>query len=413
MRYQDAVEFLLNRPVRFVSKSKLAYEAEGLENFKQLDRLLGAKHQFYKTVHIAGTNGKGSVASLMASVLKSAGYKVGLYTSPHLIDLTERIRVNGAKIPQNKVAEFVQQHQDLLIAHQTNFFACMTLLAWDFFATEKVDVAIIETGVGGRLDQTNIINPVLSVITRIALDHTELLGKDIASIAKEKAGIIKENTTVVVGLRQIETQEIFAQIANKKNAEIIYPNTQKKYPKSALKGNFQTENERTAYTTLQVLQKNHFTKIQQDHIEQGFAQTQWHGRYETWQESPKIIADIAHNADGLDALLRALAEEKYENLHIVLGFSANKSIEKMLEKMPKSAQYYVSAAKNNRALSEKLLYESMLAMNFAVQCFDDATRAFYAAQKNAKTTDLVLVTGSNFLVGEIYEKAFGDLKKNA
>ncbi|RMG76054.1 MAG: bifunctional folylpolyglutamate synthase/dihydrofolate synthase, partial [Bacteroidetes bacterium] len=321
---------------------KAAYKAD-LETIQKLDEYFQHPHRHFKTVHVGGTNGKGSVSSMIASVLQEAGFKTGLYTSPHLKDYRERIKINEKEIPEEFVTDFVWSHQKIIEQIQPSFFEITQMMAFQYFKQQKADVAVIEVGMGGRLDSTNIIYPELSVITNIGYDHVQFLGNTLEQIAFEKAGIIKPETPVIIGKKQPETENIFISKARELNALLFFSEDFPEFNYACdLKGSYQKENIQTAAVVIEVLRKK--ISISQKAIERGFANvvknTGIKGRWQILNEKPLIIADTAHNKEGLYLVLKQIKQQKFKNLHIVLGMVNDKAIDEILDLFPKDAVYY-------------------------------------------------------------------------
>lgn len=377
-----------------------------LHNTILLSEYLGNPEQQIKTIHIAGTNGKGSTSSMIASVLQEAGYKVGLYTSPHLKDFRERIKINGKKIPKKFVSEFILRHKSFFENHNLSFFEMTVGLAFDYFKKKKVDVAIIEVGMGGRLDSTNIITPLVSVITNIGLDHTQFLGNSIAEIASEKAGIIKPKIPVVIGEYVSQTREVFEQKAQENNSEIYFASDLiLKTPQSDLVGKYQEKNKKTVLQTIKVLQnKSHFNISPQD-ISNGFLNvvknTGLLGRWQTLQENPKVICDTAHNKHGLEIVLEEIQKEKYNQLHIVLGAVNDKDLDSVLPLFPQQAKYYFCKPNVPRGLQTDILQQKAMAFSLNGKKYSSVKNALKSAKRNAATNDLIFVGGSTFVVAEV------------
>ncbi len=347
MNYTETINYLYNRLPVFQHAGQSAYKA-GLDNTILLDCHLGQPHSEYRTIHVAGTNGKGSVSHLVASVLQQAGYRVGLYTSPHLRDFRERIRVNGQMISEEYVCHFVEKEKLFIEAHDFSFFELTMGLAFQYFADEKVDVAVIEVGLGGRLDSTNIISPALSIITNISFDHMALLGNTLATIAAEKVGIIKKNTPVLIG-EASDVRQIFEEKAKEENAPIIFAEDEKDFPSDlevGLKGFYQQKNAKTAFVGIKILQQNDFN-ISEENIRQGFLKvaetTGLKGRWQTLQQNPTVICDTGHNEAGIRYIVQQLKTLNYEKLHIVLGVVSDKDVSAMLRLFPGEATSVYSA----------------------------------------------------------------------
>jgi len=406
---------------------KPAYRA-GLENTLKLDDFFNIPHAAFSTIHVAGTNGKGSVSHMLASVLQEAGYKVGLYTSPHLLDFRERIRVNGCMISKKFVTEFVSLNKPFFDTFNPSFFEISVFMAFTWFMKNKVDVAVIEVGLGGRLDATNIISPVLSVITNIGKDHTEILGDTLEKIAFEKAGIIKRNTPVVVGERQLQVQPIFNRVAAplnapvriaddmykidysltsadgyqvfnfKKGGDIHFPNL-----KCGLLGHYQRRNVVTVLASLEQLRRSGFRIVEKNvyaGIRKVVVNTGLSGRWQVIQRDPDVVCDTAHNADGLRQVMQQIAETPHEKLHLVLGFVVEKDISEILKYMPYNAIYYFCRLSVPRTLPESDLAAAAYRRGLKGQAYAHVKEAFAAALEKAGKNDLVVITGSNFLVAD-------------
>ncbi|MFT5102708.1 MAG: dihydrofolate synthase/folylpolyglutamate synthase [Candidatus Latescibacterota bacterium] len=383
---------------------KAAYKAD-LDNTLKLASYLDNPERAFKSVHVAGTNGKGSSSHMMASVLQEAGYKVGLYTSPHLIDFRERIRINGDMIPKRTVAAFIIKHKGFFEANHMSFFEMTVGLAFDYFRSEKVDIAIVEVGLGGRLDSTNIMLPEVSVITNIGLDHTQFLGNSLAEIAVEKAGIIKQNVPVVIGETVKETKTVFLKISEAKNAPIRFAAVAAVTQYATdLKGVYQIINQRTVLVALEELKKKGWN-ILDKHIAKGLMQveksTGLMGRWQVLQETPKVICDTAHNKEGLQSVMPQLMKESFEKLHIVLGMVSDKNLDNVLPLFPKNAQYYFCKPNIPRGMEAELLKTSADKYNLKGGVYESVSLAFRTAKKDASKRDLIYVGGSTFVVAEI------------
>ena len=377
-----------------------------LTNTILLASRLGDAHKNFKSIHVAGTNGKGSVSHMLASVLQEAGYKVGLYTSPHLKDFRERIKINGKEISEQAVINFIDHNKDFLEANKLSFFEMTVGMAFDHFSREKVDIAVIEVGLGGRLDSTNIITPLLSVITNIGMDHTEMLGNSLEQIAGEKAGIIKPGVPVVIGENQPETKPVFSETAAHLNAQIIFAeDTETENQVSDLRGDYQVKNIKTVLTAIQQLNKNSSWNISQENIKQGLlkvkANTGLRGRWDILQHEPKVICDTAHNAEGLIYALRQLAKEKFENLHIVMGVVNDKDLDKILPLFPKDANYYFCKPNVPRGMDAEILKKKSLEFGLKGEVYSSVSKAYAEALKKASSRDVIYVGGSTFTVAEI------------
>ncbi|GGD86964.1 tetrahydrofolate synthase [Planktosalinus lacus] len=383
----------------------IAYKKD-LSNTILLANHLGKPHHNFKSIHIAGTNGKGSVSHMLASVLQEAGYTVGLYTSPHLKDFRERIKINGKMIPKKKVSSFIAEHKRFFEEHSLSFFEMTVGLAFEFFSEEKVDVAVVEVGMGGRLDSTNIITPLLSVITNIGKDHTAFLGTTYAEIATEKGGIIKPGIPVVVGEVIPETKTIFESISKNNNAELYYAESvQTKEYLSDLKGNYQIKNKKTVVASLGVLKQKKIFNISEKHIKKGLLNvvknTGLLGRWQELRNKPKVICDTAHNKEGLSFVLNQITEQKFNKLHIVLGVVSDKDISNILPLFPKEASYYFCKPEIPRGLDAGQLRNEAQKFGLKGKIYNSVKEAFENALENASTDDLIFIGGSTFVVAEI------------
>ena len=388
----------------YQSVGKTAYKID-LSNTLLLADYLGNPHLDFKSIHLAGTNGKGSTSHMLASVLQEAGYKVGLYTSPHLKDFRERIRINGKMITKRSVSSFVSKHQVFFKEHQLSFFEMTVGLAFHEFSKQKVDIAIIEVGLGGRLDSTNIIIPEISVITNIGLDHTQFLGDTITAIAKEKAGIIKKGVPVVIGESIPATKKVFKDISEEKKALIIFSEKQKIEAYNCdLKGNYQQLNQRTSQVVLNELQKKGF-HISEKHRMDGFGNviknTGLLGRWQILKETPLVICDTAHNKEGLLLVMQQLEDTPHRDLHLVFGVVGDKDLETVLPLLPKKAKYYFCEPSISRALPVGILKEKASFYQLNGVEYGSVKMALQAAERNANENDLIYVGGSTFVVAEV------------
>ena len=381
-----------------------AYKVDVSNTLKLMAHLKKPQSSF-KSVHVAGTNGKGSTSHMLASVLQDAGYKVGLYTSPHLKDFRERIKLNGKMIPEQKVVDFVENHHSFFEENQLSFFEMTVGLAFDYFKNEKVDIAIIEVGLGGRLDSTNVINPEVSVITNIGLDHTQFLGTTLAEIASEKAGIIKSKIPVVIGEAKPETTAVFLDKARKEKSPILFVE-EEELPefKTDLLGNYQIKNYKTAHATLGVLKQKGWG-ISNKNIENGFLNvaknTGLQGRWQLLNKSPKVICDTAHNIEGLSLVLNQLKKEDFDQMHIVLGVVADKNLDAILPLFPKNAIYYFCKPAVIRGLAVAKLQQKARAYELIGVSYVSVSEAYKSAMTAAKAKDLIFIGGSTFVVAEI------------
>ncbi|MEL1242573.1 bifunctional folylpolyglutamate synthase/dihydrofolate synthase [Flavobacterium flavipallidum] len=405
MNYQETTTWMFKQLPMYQLQGASAYKKD-LTNTHLLINHLGNPHSNLKCIHVAGTNGKGSTSHMLASILQQAGYKVGLYTSPHLKDYRERIKINGSEITEDFVCDFINSNKAFFEANDISFFEMSVGLAFNYFAKEKVDIAIIEVGMGGRLDATNIITPMISVITNIGLDHVQFLGNTIESIAFEKAGIIKPEIPVVIGEYTPETKAVFEAKAKETNSEIYFAADliTKEFP-SDLIGDYQKHNKKTVLQTLNVLNKQTNFSISQDHIETGLLNvvknTGLLGRWQQLGTSPKIICDTAHNKNGLEIVLNQIQKEKFEQLHIVLGVVNDKDLDEVLPLFPKNAIYYFSKPNIPRGLDPLILKEKAAQHDLKGPIVHSVTEAYKKAIDSAKPNDFIYVGGSTFVVAEI------------
>ena len=422
MNYQETIEYLYNSAPLFQQLGGAAYKP-GLQTTEALDAHFGHPHRQFKTVHVAGTNGKGSTAHTLAAVLQTAGYRVGLFTSPHLVDFRERIRVNGEMIPKEYVVDFVETEKAFFEPLHPSFFELTTALAFKYFAEAKVDVAVIEVGLGGRLDCTNIIQPELSVITNISLDHTQFLGHTLAEIAGEKAGIIKHGIPVVVGETCEETRPVFANRAQEVGTEIHFAEEEREVLSSELtaqhtrnyvtkkwgtfigqlSGDCQIKNTNTILCALNLLQeKFSFTK---ENVHEAFRKvcslTGLRGRWEVIQEHPMVICDTGHNVGGWEYLAQQLRDKHYHQVHVVFGMAGDKDVDTVLSLMPAEARYYFTKASVRRAMDEKTLASKAARFHLLGDTYTNVMDAYRAALGHAGENDLVYVGGSSFIVADL------------
>lgn len=402
MTYEESVAYLFSQLPMFHRIGAAAYKPD-IGNISELCADLGNPHFKFPVVHIAGSNGKGSTSHLTASVLMEAGYKVGLFTSPHLKDYRERIRVNGKKIDKSFVAEFVEQSKESWKSIEPSFFEITTALAFHYFAQEKVDIAVIEVGMGGRLDSTNIVQPIVCAITSISKDHTQFLGDTHELIAREKGGIIKQNISVVLGELPTEAKVEIEHIAASKDSTII-DSTILNAPKSALDGSYQLFNERTSFGILKELQKLNW-KISDQHIHLGFSKVLEHthlmGRWQMLCEKPLTVAEVAHNEEGISFLSKKIETLNFHKLHIVIGMVNDKDHSQVMSLLPKEAEYYFVQADIPRALPKEELQTKALEFMLKGNCYPNVHSGLNAAQQNSAENDLIIVTGSIFTVAEI------------
>lgn len=401
MSYQETLQWMFSKLPMYQRKGAAAYRP-GLGAMLALDSYLGLPHKSFKCIHVAGTNGKGSTSHMLASVLQQAGYKVGLYTSPHLLDFRERIKVNGSMIPEQNVVDFVSIHKSYFKAKHLSFFEMTVGMAFSYFKQERVDYAVIEVGLGGRLDATNIITPILSLITNIGLDHTQFLGTTRSKIAREKAGIIKNGVPVVVGEKDAETEDIFNEIAIEKKSPILFAETISSKYLTDLKGSYQQLNVQTLLGALDFLHLKNLTPgIIQKGLLNVVLNTQLSGRWQVLNTSPKIIADVGHNKEGLLFLSKQLQEESFKKLHIIMGFVKGREISPLLSLFPENASYYLSCPNLERGLPVKELKNNLISEKRSIQFFESLSVAYEATIKAASGKDLIFICGSTFVVAEI------------
>lgn len=434
MTYQETIDYLFTRLPMF-SRIGAAAIKKDLHNTIALCEALNDPHKKFKSIHIAGTNGKGSVSHMLAAILQAAGYKTGLYTSPHLHDFRERIKVNGEMIAEQYVIDFTKRVQPLIDEIEPSFFEITVAMAFEYFALEKVDVAVIEVGLGGRLDSTNIITPELSVITNIGWDHMNLLGDTLEKIASEKAGIIKSHIPVVVGETLPETKPVFEQKAKAMQAPLHFAydefkvegkqtinhklvvDVEERKTKTVfhytldLPGVYQTKNILTVLSSVRQLQEQGW-KISEEHIQTALATSKQinglHGRWEVINEHPTVVMDVGHNEDGVKQIVAQLKENSYNQLHIIIGMVKDKEIEKVLALLPTEAIYYFTKAHIPRALPETDLQKRASAFQLQGGEFENVNIAISTALQNATADDLILVCGSVFLVGEVDVKSISN-----
>ncbi|UOX34539.1 bifunctional folylpolyglutamate synthase/dihydrofolate synthase [Flavobacterium sediminilitoris] len=403
MNYKETTEWLFSQLPMFQNQGASAYK-DNLSNVILLDDYLKNPHKKFKTIHIAGTNGKGSTSSLLASVLQEAGYKVGLYTSPHLKDFRERIKINGEMITEEFVINFVANNKPFFEANKLSFFEMTVGMAFDYFSKEGVDVAIVEVGMGGRLDATNIVNPLVSVITNIGLDHTQFLGDTLEKIAIEKAGIIKLGTPIVIGEYVLETKKVFQELADKNNAPITF--AQDLYFEDLpceLLGDYQKQNKKTVLAVLEIL-KNYFS-ISEKAISKGFlkvvSNTGLLGRWQILNLHPKVVCDTAHNSHGLKIVLDQIKKEEINQLHIVLGVVNDKDLDSILPLFPKKAKYYFCKPNISRGLSSASLQKKAGEYSLFGDTYNSVSEAYEVALSLSSKTDFIYIGGSTFVVAEI------------
>ena len=375
-----------------------------LDSIEALCAATGHPERSFASVHIAGTNGKGSTAHILASMLQEAGMKTGLYTSPHLLDFRERVKVNGVMVPKDYVTKFMEDYRDLLAEHGASFFEMTALLSFCYFRDEKIDLAVLETGLGGRLDATNVVTPEVSIITNISLDHTHILGDTISKIAREKAGIIKTGVPVVIGKRETESASVFEEVADGQNAPITWVESAPLPFPTDLQGNYQAQNVQTALATCELLRAGGW-ELTPELIERGankvISNTKLVGRWQVLTESPKTVLDVAHNPEGLSLVLEQVRTTPHQQLHVVLGVVADKHLDAIMPLFPSDAQFYYCEPDIPRALPVNELTERASALGFSGLPYPSPNEALTAAQTTASPQDFILVCGSAFVVAEI------------
>lgn len=427
MKYPEAIDYLYSRLPMFTRDGATAFKKD-LTNTLALCSALGNPHNHLKSVHIAGTNGKGSTSHMLAAILQVAGYRTGLYTSPHLVDFRERIRVDGRMIPKRAVSHFVASNQPLIERIQPSFFEVTVAMAYSYFEKQEVDIAIVETGLGGRLDSTNIIMPLLSVITNIGYDHTNMLGNTLQEIATEKAGIIKPGIPVVIGEWQLEVSGIFERIAAENRSKLVYASQWWEVEAAGkdadyqylaatrrnavsgnsyaldLKGSYQAKNLPAVLCAVEELRTMGFT-IKDGHIRQALAQvlplTGLMGRWQTLSSEPLVICDTGHNADGWREVLANISATPHHALHMVIGVMRDKDLAMMLPLLPRDARYYFCQVAMPRALPAQELQASATSFGLEGTAFTNVDEALRAAKQHAGVDDLIFIGGSTFIVGEL------------
>ncbi len=423
MNYQETCNWLFAQLPMFQREGQAAYKAN-LDNTLRLDEHFRHPHRRFKTIHVAGTNGKGSVSHMLASILQEAGYKTGLYTSPHLKDFRERIKINGEMIPEKYVTGFIEQNQDFFAALHPSFFEMTVAMAFKYFADREVDVAVIEVGLGGRLDSTNIITPLTSVITNISFDHMALLGDTLEKIAAEKSGIIKPHIPVVIGTRDRNYDFVFEGKARSCDAPLTFASDEWKIRQNndgsyalnhwsgisfsslvcELKGSYQRKNIPTVLESVLSLQ-NSGLAIREEHIRNGIAcvirNTGLHGRWEKLANTPYTVCDTGHNIDGLTEVVAQLRSCTYRHLHFVIGMVNDKDVNSVLRILPREATYYFCKASIPRAMNEQELAGKARSCGLQGTTYPTVSEAYAAARKNAIPEDMIYIGGSTFVVAEV------------
>ena len=403
MNYQETLSWMFNRLPMFQTQGKNALNNK-LDNILTFTSALGNPQTKFKSLHIAGTNGKGSSSSMLASILQEAGYKVGLYTSPHLKDFRERIKIDGKEIPEDYVVNFISENKSFLEEHSLSFFEMTVGMAFSYFSEEKVDIAVIEVGLGGRFDSTNIIIPEVSLITNISKDHTDILGDTLPKIAFEKAGIIKQNVPVVISEYQEETAPVFTARAKEMKAPIIFANHIETSLTTDLQGTYQEKNIKGVIAVIELLIHQGWD-ITSENIAQGLLHvvrnTNLKGRWQTLSSYPTIVCDTGHNVGGLTYVMEQLKKQTYTNLHIVVGFVKEKDVNSVLELFPKEATYYFCSPAIARGLNVNTLKEIATAKELQGEAYSSVAEALNVAKAQAIPTDFIFVGGSTFVVAEV------------
>lgn len=402
MTYTETLDWMFAQLPMYQDKGKAAFNAK-MDGILLLSEHLDNPHRKFKSIHIAGTNGKGSSSHMLASILQEAGYSVGLYTSPHLKDFRERIRINGKKVGKKYVVDFIEGNKSFFEKHRFSFFEMTVGMAFSYFEQQKVDIAVIEVGLGGRLDSTNIVIPEVSLITNIGFDHMDMLGDTLAKIATEKAGIIKKKVPVVISEFNEETAPIFLESTKKMDSQIIFAQhlTFPEY-KIGLLGSYQKKNIKGVLAVIELLKEFH---VSSENLSKGLQKvvenTGLMGRWQQIGNEPTIICDTAHNKEGLSIVLNQIMEQPFSRLHIVIGFVKDKDVTSILPLFPKTANYYFCRPNLTRGLDEKLLYEIFTRNGFEGKFYASVNKAFISAKKRAGKDDFIYVGGSNFVVAEV------------
>ena len=403
LNYQETLSWMFSRLPMFQTQGKTALNNK-LDNILAFTSVLGNPQTKFKSLHIAGTNGKGSSSSMLASILQEAGYKVGLYTSPHLKDFRERIKINGKEIPEDYVVSFIAKNRPFLEEYHLSFFEMTVGMAFSYFENEKVDIAVIEVGLGGRFDSTNIITPEVSLITNISKDHTDILGNTLPEIAFEKAGVIKKNTPVVISEYQEETAPIFTARAKEIKAPIIFANHIETSLTTDLQGAYQEKNIKGVIAVTELLIHQGWD-ITPENIAQGLLHvvhnTNLKGRWQTLGSYPTIVCDTGHNVGGLTYVMEQLKKQTYTHLHIVVGFVKEKDVNSVLELFPKEATYYFCSPAIARGLNVDTLKEIATAKGLQGERYSSVAEALNAAKAQALPTDFIFIGGSTFVVAEV------------
>lgn len=402
MTYKETLKWMFAQLPMYQKLGKDALNHK-LDKILQFSEHLDFPEKKFKSIHVAGTNGKGSSSHMLASILQEAGYKVGLYTSPHLKDFRERIRINGKTVSKKYVIEFIAKNKPFFEENKLSFFEMTVGMAFDYFAKKKVDIAIVEVGLGGRFDSTNIIRPEVSLITNIGLDHTDILGDTLGKIAFEKAGIIKENIPVVISEYQTEIAEVFEEVAKSKQSKLVFASKEKgtEY-KTSLLGNYQSKNIKGVVASLEFLKE---FSIQEKHIKTGLKKvienTGLLGRWQVLKNYPTIVCDTAHNREGLSLVLEQIKQQEFGALHIILGFVKDKNLVSVLPLFPKDATYYFCKPNIQRGLDADFLKNEATKFGLHGEVYSSVIKAKNVALMNTNKTDFIFIGGSNFVVAEV------------
>jgi len=401
--YSDILSWMYKQLPVFQNVGSSAYKP-GFDRINKLLTLLKSPQKEFKSIHVAGTNGKGSTAHLISSILQESGYNVGLFTSPHLIDFRERIKINSKFISKDEVKMFIMKNIDFLIDNKITFFEMTVAMAFNYFSKNKVDIALIEVGLGGRLDATNIIKPNLSIITNISLEHTEFLGETIEEIAREKAGIIKIKTPVVIGERNKKTEECFKKIALKRESKIIFASDYNYDFDYLIDVSYQKKNVKTALASLQFLS---FLNIKKENIKNGLKKfktnTSFIGRWQVLKKNPKIILDVSHNFEGFKNIIEQIKNENFERLIFVMGFVKGKNIKQIFSVLPKRAFYFISQPNIDRAYSIEEIKIKLESFSHNIIYSNSLKESYYKALEISLKEDLIVLTGSNFIAQELMD----------
>ncbi len=405
MNYQETTNWMFNQLPMYQLQGASAYKKD-LTNAHLLVNHLDNPQKNINCIHVAGTNGKGSTSHMLASILQEAGYKVGLYTSPHLKDFRERIKINGIEISEEFVCDFINQNKVFFESNDMSFFEMTVGLAFDYFAKEKVDIALVEVGMGGRLDATNVIIPLVSVITNIGLDHTQFLGNTLEAIAYEKAGIIKTKIPVIIGEYTDETKAVFLAKAKENHSEIYFASDLIQEPlTSDLIGDYQVHNTKTVLQTVTIINSQKEFKISEANVKSGLLNvvknTGLEGRWQQLGEFPKIICDTAHNKNGLEIIMKQIQKEKFDTLHIILGAVNDKDLDEILPLFPSDAIYYFCKPNIPRGLDSQILKEKATQFGLTGKVYNSVSESYTKALQNASKSDFIFIGGSTFVVAEI------------